>query len=332
MNKSNPRSEFGFSPLKLASHRITAAMKQKNMSSQGGFSLLELLVILVIASIIAVFALTSLGRANENLDRQNLARHFKISLERARFDSVKRRATSTSGPTAMARVKILNDTSFTVTTDLNQNGAIGDGEFRTVSFSDRNGIKLLVDSGVTYPITIYFDRRGHSITVDGSGNPASKFIFCARGCTFLSANNSNSNQILVSPTGTVAMMGGDDSMISISDPSVTTVPNTSGVNPDVAVWNPSSAPTPTPSPTATPITIPTPTPVVVPSPTPTVVPSPTPTATPLSTPQPSPTVTPTPVPTATPLPTCTLNQRPGNPATCQCNSPWFVGRNGKCGP
>ncbi len=313
----------------------TLVMKKKHIDLDCGFSILELLLVLVIASILAAFALTSLGRANENMDRQNLARHFKVSLERARFDSVKRRATSTSGPTAMANVKIINETKFIVTTDVNQDGVIGTNEFRTASFPDRNGIRLLVDSGITYPVTIYFDRRGHATIVDGSGNPTSKFIFCGSACSFSTSNNSNSNQIIISATGTVAMMGGSDSISSVPDPDVTTVSSTQGINPDVMVWNPGvPGLTPTPSPTGVPLPSPSisPIPSPSPSPSPTAFPTPTPTPTPTPMGTPLATPTPTPTPSPTPLPACVKNQRPGNPPTCQCNSPWFIAKNGKCGP
>ncbi len=300
-------------------------MNATHDKSQCGMSILEVMLVVTIGVVLAGFALTQMGSANEIMERQNFARHFKVSLERARFDSVKRRATSITGPTAMANVKILSETSFTVTTDLDQNGVISANEFRTVNYENRHDIRLLAGSGVSFPITIYFDRRGHASITDGAGNSTSKFVFCGAGCTFATSDSSNSSVIFVSSTGTVAMMGGGETYPAIADPSVSTVSNTSGINPDVAVWN---APVVEPEETST--GSPTPTPTATPTPTPTATPTPTPQTSP--TPTPTPTATPTPTPTPAPLPSCTKGQRPGNPPTCQCNSPWFIGRNGKCGP
>ena len=63
-----------------------------NSKSQAGVTIVELLVVCVIIAIIAGFALMQRGGANEQFQRQNVARELKFALERARFDSVKRRA------------------------------------------------------------------------------------------------------------------------------------------------------------------------------------------------------------------------------------------------
>ena len=82
-------------------------------------------IVLVIASILVTLAVSRFAGATANLHRQNVAREFKVSLERARFDSVKRRASQSS---AMASVSVINETSYSVTTDLDQDGAIDAGE------------------------------------------------------------------------------------------------------------------------------------------------------------------------------------------------------------
>src|SRR5258708_37051336 len=63
-----------------------------NCSSQDGVSHIELLVVIVIIAIVASLALMQRGSANEQFQRQNIARQLKVAFERARFDSVKRRA------------------------------------------------------------------------------------------------------------------------------------------------------------------------------------------------------------------------------------------------
>jgi prepilin-type N-terminal cleavage/methylation domain-containing protein len=83
-----------------------------------GFSLIEVVIVLVIVAILATFAIMALGGSAENLERQNIAKEFKVALERARFDSVKRRPATCA---EQARVEILSATQFAVITDQDQN-------------------------------------------------------------------------------------------------------------------------------------------------------------------------------------------------------------------
>ena len=59
---------------------------------QDGTTLVEALVVILIISIVAAMAIMNRGSADEQFKRQNLARELKVAFERARFDSVKRRA------------------------------------------------------------------------------------------------------------------------------------------------------------------------------------------------------------------------------------------------
>jgi prepilin-type N-terminal cleavage/methylation domain-containing protein len=45
-----------------------------------GFSLIEVVIVLVIVAILATFAIMALGGSAENLDRKNIAKEFKVSL------------------------------------------------------------------------------------------------------------------------------------------------------------------------------------------------------------------------------------------------------------
>ena len=311
-------------PRGIRFQEINQSMNRNSFRSQDGVSLIEVLIVVVIAGILVTFSVTQFGRARENFKRQAIAREFKTSLERARFDSVKRHAADDS---TMAEIRINSATSYTVSLDLNQNGTIESAESTTVDFSGLPGVRLLLPSGRTAPVSIMFDQRGHAIVSDYNDLSTDHFLFCDAGCTLANATSQNSSVIYVSATGTVAMLGGGDAMPSISDPTTSTVPSDSGINPDLNVY---TGALPTPSATATPAGA-TPTPTT--TPTPSVTPTPSPTATPTSpTPTPSPTPTATPAPTPTPLRSCNKLERPGNPATCSCNSPWFVAKNGKCGP
>ena len=75
------------------------------------------MIVLSVSALLAGLAVTQLAGAKGNLTRQNIAREFKNSLERARFDSVKRRAGDEPN---MAVVTVVNATSYMVTTDQNQ--------------------------------------------------------------------------------------------------------------------------------------------------------------------------------------------------------------------
>jgi Tfp pilus assembly protein FimT len=309
-------------------------MQKPVFSREAGFSVIEVLIILVVLGILVTLAVAQFGKSQENLGRQNIAREFKVSLERARFDSVKRHADVCSD---MSRVTIDSSTSFSVSTDLNQNGQLDlPGETRTYSFASYGNVTL-VGNGVTLPVTIRFDERGRAFLqgdCDPSSIPTSTvplFYFCNGTCTAATANSQNANALFISPTGTVAMMTGDSTVPTFDDPSVTSVGVGTGVDNRLTVWT-GTPPTPTPFPTPS---QPTPTPLSTgsPTPTPTATPSGTPTPTPSGTPTPTPSATPTPTPSPTPTPirSCAYNEKPhGSPASCICRAPMYIGNGGKC--
>ena len=241
--------------------RSSKQMKKAGTISESGVSIVETLIVLVIVVIVVTFAVVSFSRGSRNLSRQNVAREFKVSLERARFDSVKRRASVCSD---MSRVTVNNATSFTVTTDLNQNGTLEAAEARDQVFGIQGDVTM-VGNGVTFPVTIRFDERGHAVLSDCVSTPPPNvplLYFCNGACTPSTANSQNSNVVFVSPTGTVAMLTGGETMPTFANPSVANVNSNVQVNPMLAVWAPT-----TPSPTPTPTPIP-PTPVPTPTPTP----------------------------------------------------------------
>lgn len=296
-------------------------MHKDTKNRQQGASLIELLVVLAIASILFTVAASQFGNSNDVLTRQNIAREFKVSLERARFDAVKRRAGTLA---EMSTVTVLSETSFSYTIDFNQNGVIDDpGETKVVNFGSRSNVTI-TGTNFVFPITIKFDRRGHTTVVNGD-IPATTispmFYFCNGSCTVATATSQNANIIYVSPTGTVSMMRGGQTVPTFDDPSVTAIDGSLAVNPKLAVWMPGS---PSGSPTGSPT--PTPAATATPSFTPTATPTSTPTATPTGSPAAS--ASPTPTPTATPV-SCTYGQKPSHTG-CVCVSPMWVRQNGKC--
>jgi Tfp pilus assembly protein FimT len=281
-------------------------MNKYASTSESGKSVIEMAIVLVIAGILVTFAVIQLGNSQNNLKRQNIARELKVSLERARFDSVKRRPSLES---EMSRVVINSASSFTVRTDLNQNGTLDASDFREVNFSSTT--TRIVGSNLTFPLYISFNRFGQIIVRNSAGTLISMpDLTLCDNCTLATANESNANTIVVSPTGTVAMLPGIQTQASVKNPNVTSVDENLQIKCSVTVSDEpcdSSNTTSTPAPTATP--------------------------TPSPTPSPGPSVTPTPTPTPTsnptPLPVCTRNQKPTQDQ-CICQSPMSVRSNGKC--
>ncbi len=261
---------------------------------------MELLIVLAIAAILVTASVSLFGRSKSVIQRQNAARQFKNYLERARFDSIKRRA---SVPAQMASLQILNSSRFTVTLDGNQNGILDlPGETMTLDLSTA-GSTSITGNNFAYPITIRFDQRGQIEVINGDGIAITPlFYFCDTSCTTTTANASNSNIIYLSPTGTVAMMRGGDVVPTFANPAVTAIATNSSVNPRLAVFDPASVPA-----------TPTPTPV----PTPTPAPTPTPTPGPLGTPSPTPTP-----------PACFSGQYVSS--GCICLLPMWLRSNGRC--
>lgn len=240
-------------------------MKSKKKISESGASVFELLVVLIIAAILLTFAVAQFGTSRTQFQRQNIAREFKVNLERCRFDSVRRRA---AADIEMARVIIRSATSYDVMTDTNQDGKIESFEARTVDFTGRSDVKIIAPS-TTFPVTIRFNQRGH-ITTDGMGGSVTPlFTVCSGVCeinTTLTA--ANSNVISISPTGTIAMLFGGDVIPPLADPTISTVSAVSDVNlwltlmpgapPPSSTTLPPPSTTPSPAPSGSPSTSPTP--------------------------------------------------------------------------
>ena len=106
-------------------------MKPNEANPQGGFSLIEIFIVLIIIVIVTTFALLAFGSSKVDLHRQAVAREFKIYLERARFDSVKRRAEDPN----RANLILNNATSFTAQLDFNEDGTLQANETRTVQIT-----------------------------------------------------------------------------------------------------------------------------------------------------------------------------------------------------
>lgn len=192
---------------------------KKKINPQNGFSLIELLVVLTLATVLTTLAILQFSGAKTDLERKRIVREFKIYLERARFDSVKRRASDVND---MSRVTLNSASSFTAAFDLNGNGTLDPTDVRKIDFTQRSSTQILVTGTQNYPVSILFDHRGHIIAKDGLGNTVSPvFTICSKNCLATTQNNQDLTVISVSDTGTVAILKGGQSPSALATPAVT---------------------------------------------------------------------------------------------------------------
>ena len=190
-------------------------MKQKDdkFFNQKGVTLVELMVVILLIVILSTIAIMNMSSSKIQFERQTVARELKVAFERARFDSVKRRAISSQ----QANV-VVTENSFTLKTDINQNSTIETSEDR-VNSSWNPGISIRNTSGaaaLSSAVTVAFNKRGESNPTGGSA-----FLVCNGDCT--TPNVSNSNLVVVTATGTVNILSGGATVPTFSIPSVTTV-------------------------------------------------------------------------------------------------------------
>lgn len=206
-------------------------MKAPLVSNQHGQTLIELILVLTVGLVLTVIAVTSLGRSRNIETRQKIAREIKVTLERARFDAIKRRAVTSS---EFASMTFTSATSYTVKLDWNQNGTIDSGESRVVSI---NGLGQFSISGTnfSYPVTITFDRRGYVATTNGTGAVITPNFYVCEGSCAASPTPSNATGIMVSSTGTVAMVLGAAPTVTAAAPVVTSINANNEINPLVRI-------------------------------------------------------------------------------------------------
>jgi prepilin-type N-terminal cleavage/methylation domain-containing protein len=165
--------------------------------AQAGFSLVEMTIVLTVIAVLTTFALLQFRTSKVDLERQAIAREFKVYLERARFDSVRRRAEGAD----QATLTLTSASSFTVRMDFDGDGDLAAHEARIVDFSQKSQTLILVSDSFNYPLQIRFDRRGHVQTADGLGNEVDPVFTICSNCTDADPDRS---VLTVSATGTVA--------------------------------------------------------------------------------------------------------------------------------
>lgn len=167
---------------------------------QAGLSVIELLVVIVVVMVLATIGIIQFRGATTDLERQRIVREFKIYLERARFDSVKRRAVTEA---QMSRVTLNGPFSFTARLDFNNDGVLSSGEERDVDFTSRSSTRIVVSDTLNYPVKILFDRRGHITATDATNTPVNPLFTICSNC---SSADPDETILSLSTTGTVAII------------------------------------------------------------------------------------------------------------------------------
>jgi len=157
-------------------------MRPNKTKTEAGFGTVDFLIVAVIILIVVTYAWTAIMQAQRWQAREGAAQQFAGFLERARSDSMRRRAIDAR---QMAQITVLNATFYSVTMDENGDGALDVP--RVVSLQEQ---QLTIDG--PYPRTFMFDRSGKS--VDSFGNPVPATIV-----TF--ANRSGKSVVNVSEEG-----------------------------------------------------------------------------------------------------------------------------------
>jgi Tfp pilus assembly protein FimT len=164
-------------------------MKLKTNSGRSdGFSTVDFLIVAVIILIVVTYAWTAITAAQRSHTREGAAQQFASFLERARSDSMRRRATDAR---QMAQITILNETFYSATIDENGDGALDVP--RVVSLQDQQ-----LTIGGPYPRTFMFDKSGKS--VDSFGN-----VVQPTSITF--GNRSGKSVVKVSDDGKASVAG-----------------------------------------------------------------------------------------------------------------------------
>ena len=269
---------------------IRTIKRKHKPASQHGFSMMQLLVVLAVASVVSGLAFMGITSARQRIRLTNSSRMLASYAEKARVDSVRRHP---SDPDLMAGLEVLDRTTYRVKMDFD-----GDGTVETKDITLDDGVIFATD-----PIALVFDWRGRLVDLPTTEIKVS---------IALQWGDDARDQRLVDITrsGDVTL----DSDVYLDDiPNVNPNANLSAIDSGSTLGannTPHPSPTPTPTPGGGDSPSPSPTPEVVDldptaSPSPGASPSASPGASPAASPGASPSASPSASPGTNPSPTPT---------------------------
>ncbi|HEX3229931.1 MAG TPA: GspH/FimT family protein [Pyrinomonadaceae bacterium] len=157
------------------------AERVKSITS-AGFSVLDMLIVVVIVSIIVTYILGQISTIQKPLARTNAAQRLTAYVQTARSDSIRRHASEIN---RMAQITVVDAQGYNVSLDAN-----GDGNLDPPVFVDLKDQNLKMDG--PFPRMYMFDAQGR--TVDPGRNPITS------GAITLSNGSGKSVINLVNPT------------------------------------------------------------------------------------------------------------------------------------
>jgi len=182
-------------------------------------------VVVLVIAIVASMALLQFGSTRAQFQRQTISRELKSAFERARFDSVKRRAECAA---AQATVTVHSD-HFILTTYQNQGGILTAFN-ETTNFSDS---VISTNGNITPEVVVSFDQRGEVSATRSAAAIAPVFNIC-NGSTCSGAGVSTADTVLISRTGTVNLLAGIASGPSFGEPGGS-APVTDSINTNLVI-------------------------------------------------------------------------------------------------
>jgi hypothetical protein len=130
-----------------------------NPNREGGISVLDLLICVVIVGIIVSYLLGQIATIQKPLVRTNAAQRLSNYIQSARSDSIRRHANEMK---RMAQITVFDGHGYNVSYDSN-----GDGNLDPPIFVDLKEQNLKLDG--PFPRTYMFDEQGRA--VDAARNP-----------------------------------------------------------------------------------------------------------------------------------------------------------------
>lgn len=127
--------------------------------ASGGFSVLELLLLALMVTVIAGYAIVRFRARQIAIARVNAAQEFVDYLEQARLDSNRRQSKQVD---QMACVTVLDNTSYSFTIDSNSDGTLD--EPKTITLSTWNSLRIKGP----FPKTFRFDGLGRVVDMDNN--------------------------------------------------------------------------------------------------------------------------------------------------------------------